>query len=274
MDRPTSSLLHFFQGSESFSLTEQELVVTPKLEGKVNWNTWEASLYSTLNSLHAVFADILCGNLRAPTPPRLMKGDEIFRKARNELEVQKSVHERAPTADTLTWSDLSNKCSEIKTLEEGRKLCHEAEKFLYTVTTTNLRNFLTACCEEIPKALIQEITCPRLAFEALKKEYGPLSPAQLWKQFTEMRFDGDDAADFVKCFLAAKQELEEEIGTLSPALESYVFVAAVMDNPWCEVFVRHFRPAFDRSSLSDLYYGFKQQNGPGSINRKRKVPEA
>ena len=255
-------LLQFTQGTVSLSLSDPQLVVSPKLLGRINWHSWKTDIFDTLDMQHGVFVAILRGEVESPVPPTFLPTDPttVFpRSVEDRMTVGRASHfAERDHQGRPALKELIDKFQEINTENQRRKQLYDTENFFWTFASTSLRSFLSSCCDETTKGLVQNINSPHLAFKTLEAEYSsPSCIIQRWKYFSEMRHRGSDAPGFIQLFLGAKWAVEQEIGALSPLVESSVFIVAVSDNPWCEAFVQNSNPVTDVASLRNMYCDFQ-----------------
>ncbi|KAJ5340486.1 hypothetical protein N7541_009610 [Penicillium brevicompactum] len=152
-------LLQFTQGTVSLSLSDPQLVVSPKLLGRINWHSWKTDLFDTLDMQHGVFVAILRGEVESPVPPTFLPTDPTMvfpRSVEDRMTVGQASHfAERDHQGRPALKELIDKFQEINTENQRRKQLYDTENFFWTFASTSLRSFLSSCCDETTKGLVQ-----------------------------------------------------------------------------------------------------------------------
>lgn len=117
---------------------------------------------------HGVSAAILRGEIESPVPPTYLPIDPttVFpRSVEDRMTVgQASHYAERDNQGRPALKELIDKFQKIDTENQRRKQLYDTENFFWTFASTTLRSFLSSCCEETTKDLVQNIDSPHLTF--------------------------------------------------------------------------------------------------------------
>lgn len=258
----------FLAGVSTPSSDIRRFKAIPKLRGEENWFTWRMDFESVLKDQHPTFMGILRGEITAPTKftYRPATWDEARIKLyQDNMSQTEFASFKASNFDTSSISaqhispTVGAIRSEMASIDEANKKVRETnckERSLFSSYAARIWTYLSMCVDRVARTEIGRYTDPHLAFERLRAIYGhpsPLGGVFRFKDWTELRYAGDNPHEYARRFQRAKIEWEgcvdEPIGFV---IEYCVFLTSVFDNPQCANFVQNFQACTSEAMYSDF----------------------
>lgn len=227
-------------GWEHFAFTEmpdsKPLVTFPKLMGESNWSSWKRNFHEFLKSLGSGYMGILDGSIKPPVLPNssqyLTTAHDSVKKTGYEDLMRREQFNNLTTPRAFA---LLKKRQELKRYNKDLQATFKKAMASHAALVCQVFNCLRASIDDTLLYIIASETDPHEAFEKLQIQFGTPSPcliAQAYEKWTEMRFEGNDAADFVRRFQKAHFEYQDVCPDgVSHDFEFCVFVVAIMKNP-------------------------------------------